>query len=429
MSQLFPISVIAEGTSETESLSSVLHRLAYMHSVTVGEILRIIYQKYVGVIGLDNIRVDFRNERILQVFSRPNYAAKSLTSALEAITGLPNLARTTLLPLMPVLDRAQCAYSRDMKWCRACFRELSVAGEQGYYKLIWSLRTVTKCHIHGILLETRCGSCGSHQNTYSYRIDAKYCQKCHKALYSVGDANWPEFSFTNIDTDLIELIRSISSGYLDNLEQGAARKSLNKIFQWYWKRGKEQELYNLCGRDNLLSLMHGHRPITLNELRRFAYDIRTSLVDLVTGDGCTLSLELGDGQGNPEPEFKKPKKRIHRNHGKVHKAICDILKESGNPPSLKSVAELAGVSVGYITYRYPALAQKIVSKSRKYQEEVHERNQQMAMNYAVQYFYGEKYAHYPKSRKQALKTLIADTELPKGLLRACIKKVTASAKT
>src|SRR5690606_20062041 len=102
--------------------------------------------------------------------------------------------------------------------------------------------------------------------------------------------------------------------------------------------------------------------------------------------------------------------------------IGKILSDRPDPPSLKELAESVGVSVGYLSYRYPVLSKNVVIKHKKHADEAMRMKRSLALAKALDYFVSEKYGYVGSSRKQAYKILREETGLPKFVLKSAIQK-------
>ena len=114
--------------------------------------------------------------------------------------------------------------------------------------------------------------------------------------------------------------------------------------------------------------------------------------------------------------------KTKREHRAILRKARRLIKSSDAPPSLKGLAKGVDVSVGYLEYRHPVLVQDVVSRYAEYED--HERIKRIcrAQRVALEFFVSEKYAKEPHSRKQAYRTLRAETGLPKYLLRRAIQR-------
>jgi len=77
-----------------------------------------------------------------------------------------------------------------------------------------------------------------------------------------------------------------------------------------------------------------------------------------------------------------------------------------SPLSLRKIAHEAGVSVGYLRYRYPVLSKDIVDKYKNHTERMKLKKRLKAQLAALRYFTDEKYESHTKSRKQAYRVLL-----------------------
>jgi hypothetical protein len=98
------------------------------------------------------------------------------------------------------------------------------------------------------------------------------------------------------------------------------------------------------------------------------------------------------------------------------------MKTQGSSPSLISVAESLGVSVGYLRFRFPSDSLEIAKRHKAHKRHVAARLRLAAKNAAAQYFASTQSDDRLKSRKAALRELRVTTNLSKGLLRGEIEE-------
>ncbi|CCU70974.1 hypothetical protein TOL_0535 [Thalassolituus oleivorans MIL-1] len=103
--------------------------------------------------------------------------------------------------------------------------------------------------------------------------------------------------------------------------------------------------------------------------------------------------------------------------------MLKLVAEQSFPPSLKKLARLSNVSVGYLEYRFPNLVRKVVEESQTYQKQ-----QKMIRGYeaqaaAIRFFTDDRYADHSQSRKEAYRVLKEETGLPKWVLKNAIQDV------
>lgn len=195
------------------------------------------------------------------------------------------------------------------------------------------------------------------------------------------------------------------------------------VFDHYWREDREDELYKILPRDPLIHLLDTDRPVSLKVARRFAYRLGISLFDLMSGNAHQTSAVMNSHwvcQLPPDFMEKKPKER--RDHRDVMRRIRTIMREMRSPLPLCKVAHQAGVSTGYLEYRYPALVRQIVAAHQRHVEEERRKIIRKAQSVAMKFFLDERYSPETKSRKAAYRTLREETGLPKFVLRQAIQE-------
>jgi len=150
-SRLYSLEPIGIGTSETESLTSYVGRLAEAHSVRVHDL---VVHELLPFLGRPHL-ADGRNASLLTAFWRnetralngTRTLARNLVQALEALTGQRNLRFLTLLSWTEVLPVHQLQ-KPSRAWCPICFEEWRQDGRAAYDPLVWTLAPVTFCPKH-----------------------------------------------------------------------------------------------------------------------------------------------------------------------------------------------------------------------------------------------------------------------------------------
>ena len=113
--------------------------------------------------------------------------------------------------------------------------------------------------------------------------------------------------------------------------------------------------------------------------------------------------------------------RIHRNHVEVRRRLEQIAPTHEPALSLRVLVRWGGVSVGYIDYRFPDLAKRVIEQHPRYQQREQLVKQYRAQAAALQFFTDDRYADHTRSRKEAYRVLRAETGLPKWVLKNAIQ--------
>lgn len=178
-SRLYHLVPIGVGSTEVESLTGYLVRLAAAHRVSP------------FVLARREITPTFGAERQAEIEGQlgalMGRGARRLNGVdpeagrwIEALTILTCRADLRFLTLQPW---AGMIAGRDLlratlAWCPACYTAWRAAGREIYQPLLWALQTVTVCPRHGQPLQDRCVACGQAQPIIAPAIRPGYCTTC-----------------------------------------------------------------------------------------------------------------------------------------------------------------------------------------------------------------------------------------------------------
>lgn len=101
--------------------------------------------------------------------------------ALENLCKRDNLRFLTMLPWADVLSE-QSMLRRGRAWCPDCYEDMFRSESGVYDPLLWFLRPVLICIIHGCLLCSRCPKCDAEGLILSGRTRPGRCAKCESWL-------------------------------------------------------------------------------------------------------------------------------------------------------------------------------------------------------------------------------------------------------
>ena len=167
-SRLFALRPIGLGTTEIESFSSWVRRIAYEHVVAVPTLLR-------GVVAPE---IAFGTSQFTDSMNGRSGRTALLLERLVALTEVPEVRQTTLAPLANVLS-LRGVFRRKRAWCRRCLRGAAVC----YDRLAWALKDVEVCFVHGCLLDEQCGRCGKPHNPWHEKATPAFCPHCGSGLW------------------------------------------------------------------------------------------------------------------------------------------------------------------------------------------------------------------------------------------------------
>lgn len=427
MAYLFPVALRGVGTADVEAFGTYIHRVADIHGISAGRLLAYVVSWHAaehpelqhGLAGL-------HSTTDLCIYVRPNDTTRQLVEIFTHATGQPDLRCSTFLALQDAIDRSMNTFTSHASWCPACMREFEAAGDPGYFKLIWQLKAVTHCLTHRLPLRNTCAVCGSYQNGLGARSDCRTCKKCGSPLSEGYDVSSRPDSWESHGADLIELVELIANDATLAFPAKGVRGILSAIFDEVWNKEHERKFWELIPRDECISIVTGHQPVSLMTARRIAFRLGMHLSDLLAGKVTMTSEVLDPAWTYVLPQDMRPRKRQPpRDKDKVLERLrlALLVNNTAHPPALEVIARLAGVSVGYLHYHFPTIANTIIERHRIWEEERKQNVRLKARSAILAFFTSEKYAFERKSRKHALQVLRAETGLPKNVLRQEIATV------
>ena len=421
--RLFPIPLIGIGTCDIESLAGYIHRIAYEHGIFVGELLRFVHRHsvdrfsnpdypklsdYISVAEI--VRINDHSDMILEMF--------------EIMTG-QDLRAGTLSWMRGLITRLAGEVYSGFRWCPECFYEMEVMDQPCYFKLIWSIKSVGHCAVHRTPLVSNCSRCNCDQTTYKKNYSLSLCQSCGLLLSKRKNRlrfNDVQPSWVSMGSDITVLFRDMGEGGGEDFYPENIRLSLSKVFDHYWRKENEEEFYRVLSRDKLLAIIYKQTPISFRSARLIAFKLGISLHILLSGNAHNTTAVLdADWFCSLPPGYLESSRRKRNDHSAIIKKVRRIIKKSSSPPSLKELARLAGVSVGYLNYRHPVLVSIVVEAHVEFEKKERQKKLYLAQTKALEYFTAAKYRSAPQSRKQAYRALAEETGLPKFMLKKAIK--------
>lgn len=424
---MFDIPLMGEGTGSVEALPSYLHRCAYHHAVPTTKFLEYLHRECNRL--HDQKQNYFKASQTVSMRSLLTYGEypRMYVKVIKHLTGR-NVAPATFLPLMAVVSQPQVEICRSARWCPECFKSIRDLGSEPYIKLIWHLSEVTHCpHHHTPLLEA-CPHCGADQNAVGRRLPLDVCHKCERSLSERAVAPVEiSPSWVHQAGDLLRLLTHIPHRSADCFNASGLIKpeGLERSINDFSIRCAEPEfdaVYEYCWTNkDVRKQVWGCQSISLRTLRALAHLTNVDIIDLLSGNllNRTKTMRYLWRQPVPEP-LALNRSRDKHDHGKCFQRLTELAR-SETPLSLKEVARRAGLSIGYINYRFPVLKQQIVARYEKHMEQLALEKHHRAMQAALRYFNSSQYEKHPKSRKQALNHLLDETDLTKLYLKPAIE--------
>lgn len=189
-SRLHSLEPIGLRTSQVESLTSYIIRLAESHSVSVGSLY--LYELYPLVkklrAGGGQAESGGNGAGLIydmRISNGTGSWAKVWVQAVEDSTLRSDHRLLTTLPWGSDFARHFKLRKRSA-WCPTCYSEWWKAGKVVYTPLTWMLRTVNVCTTHRRFLENACPHCRRQPHIFASRSRSGYCSRCGNWLGSKG---------------------------------------------------------------------------------------------------------------------------------------------------------------------------------------------------------------------------------------------------
>lgn len=417
---LFPLPIEGEGTGDVEALSSYLLRLASTHTVASGALVNMILDRF--SFSEENVRRSAFNvpgESLI----RPNATTQTMVQAISAATGhsTGKLEGLTFVATIDALQRSQSAFSPQLRWCPACFRERVDQDHPVYFKLVWQVRVVQSCEVHGVRLRANCPNCGAWQSGGRIREALHECVRCKGMLHGASKrADLVANQFGQLG-ELVEYIAA-NPGY--RFPKAGVARVVAGLLHDAWTDEREAELFRTLPRDECVRFANEAEPVSLQSALRIAFKLHVPLVSLLQGrlDGTNRSLLPGGSE--PLPLNLAPGRYDSRAlpddlESKLSAALLSWPRNS--PPSLRALSREVGASVGGLRYRFPKIADRVVAVSKKHRTEDQQRiDRQIESRVAALTEEISGRSGPPPSRKGLLRMLRAESGLPKHRLRRVI---------
>ena len=205
------------GTSQVESLTSYVTRLADAHAVSPATLTR---QEIFPSLPTSPKR--FHCSTLHSLNGLGPYFMQWVT-ALQELTSRNDLEALTLLPWRNIFA-ADGILRRHRTWCPRCYEERRSQDGGVYDSLLWALTSVTACPVHEILLEERCPCCEKRPLPLSARGLAGVCNYC--GTWLGANASGPLPAEKGRDLDLrVQVAREVGVLLSSNIPQNRPKLS------------------------------------------------------------------------------------------------------------------------------------------------------------------------------------------------------------
>ncbi|MBW4509316.1 MAG: TniQ family protein [Scytonematopsis contorta HA4267-MV1] len=377
-STLHSLAPIGVGSSDVESLTSYVARLADSHQVTTGILL--IYQ-IAPLISLllphqSNIDTKIIFSKLIDRNSGAangvGLIASSLLLAIEQLTFRPELKFLTLLSWSGILhDRG--LLRPHSAWCPMCYEEWKEKNLTIYEPLIWKFKIITTCSHHQVFLSSKCPHCQQIISHLSSRSKPGYCSKCHQWLGTLhlsqenmtpDELTWQVFVTNNVGSVLASTPYLLKIPYKQDIFQ-----NLKRCID-LTTSGNKQAFAKLINsaKQTIFNWYEGNSFPQILALLKICYCLNISLFNLLTSNIYDIDIHnIND---------LNPTQCSKMNHylpfDEIKALLLDYVDKSP-PIPMEKVAQEVGQNIRDLYRFFPEICRSIAIKSKKYRHYLSEK--------------------------------------------------------
>src|SRR5258706_9607052 len=422
-SRLYGLVPCGVGTSWTESLTSYLNRLGWVHRVSP---LGLVTQELVPHLSSEHLPSP------LTVFCR--YVAMSLngngdlalewSTLLEKLTGQSDLSLLTLHRWVGnLLSRGHL--QKTPAWCPICDTEWREKGHPIYQPLLWQYQMITLCPQHYHRLKMRCPQCARPQSAISAnRFQPGACTQCGAWLGTETDARLEQVSDDQIVWHqwVIHALEELYQASF-SVEPPQWEKFFSGLAICLQEQGAYSRLERLTGIRRSLFYRWPVRPCaphaspfshsyipSLETILEFCYACDVTPLQIMTHQLAPLR-EVVQKELVSRPSRPRRPAPVRVNHQKCLELIQAILDGREDPLSIRQLAKRLGCGERALTTHFPRECAFITKRTQEYRKQHQEQRLALAcdlVRQAVMTLHIQ--GIYPSHRK-------VRAMLPAGLMR------------
>lgn len=384
-SLLYSLEPMRVGTTQVESLTSYVSRLADAHQVTTGTL---VVEKLAPLInqlsGRKNSNSRFAFSQVVErnsgALNGTGLMAQSLLGALSALTLRPELKFLTFLSWSNVLpDRG--LLRPHAAWCPVCYEDWKEKQQQIYEPLLWKLKVITVCTYHQIFLSFKCPHCQQLLPQLQSCSLPGYCPKCYQWLggnigshsslqetLTLDDLSWQNFVTKNVG----ELLASAPS--LSTLPCRAdICTTINQCLEQSAGGNLQRFANYLCvSASSVWEWCQGNTIPQLLILLRICYCLGISLTDFLI-----VTDDLTTGKVTPllNSQYSQTIQRFEIEQVQI---LLSAYLEKNPPESMEKIAQYLQQDKRDLYRHFPDICHEIAKRNQKYRSELsHQRIQKL----------------------------------------------------
>lgn len=358
--RLSPLSPQGLGTTQVESLSSYICRLAKLHWMHPHAMANCVRRSAAG-----DTRKTGGGGNLLGRLNGVGNPAYHTAEALKVL-GATDLADSlTLLPWRHIMNpMLQGVFRKELFYCPRCVDNDRQAGTEPFIRLLWTLEDYAACVVHRQRLVRGCPTCGESLKVEPWQPDQFFCMACRRTIFDrllwpLG-AESPSVSELRNSHELSMLIQAT------HVEKMTLRKSATVVFLTHVCNAHCDGLNGAFSRKSgfdrsqTAKWLAGMTRPNLDNLLHIAQRFDESLYDGLVGRNLRFSWDSDEVVVSrnrvcqprvPEDLRDQVKKRLEQ-----HLRGADCM------PTMTSVCMEAGVSIYLIRYHYPGLYSQYMAR-------------------------------------------------------------------
>lgn len=363
-SVLFALTPLGTGTSDQESLVSLIIRTSRAHLLNPRHLVTKVFIEIApgtGKLATAFFRKDGRTVNGLSLY------AELFVSAMSKLTGRQDLRNLTLHAWTDVFPQnGQGLLARHPKWCPVCLTDQRNSVEGTRFPLKWFLDAYSVCSTHRMPMEDRCPACGRQQPFFPRYPDQGICHHCRHLLSSTSSRSRGEHSQFELWAaeaigDMIQ--RQSELGYAPTF--GRFQEFVTRQVE-AMTGGNRAAFCRLLGFDNhgLRGWLDRNERPSFTQFLALCYALNVMPADIFRDN---RSMEVTAQLRNPIETRKKrrvcarpsPEKR------KELEAILQAILESGDRRSVSSIATELGVRPSCLRYWFPEICTTLSERHRQ----------------------------------------------------------------
>lgn len=420
-SRLYHLEPIGVGTSQVESLTGYLTRLADAHRVPIYQVAR---HEIAPLLpgawsSSDCAQLSVLLGKDAARLNGTRMTAGNWVSALEMLTLRTDLGALTLRAWGGVLP-TRGLLRPTLAWCSACYAEWRALKRPVHQPLLWGLAVVTMCPDHRRQLSERCPrpDCGRPQPLLTSSFPAGHCAYCGEFL---GDCVEYDVSRDDGVAGIIDDVTLAWQTWVATatapllvaaaMRTTAARRedvkaTLARLLDPFAENPRPFSRAVGIDRTNVASWLKGDTIPSLPKLLRLCHVLEITPLQLLTDRGVPQTdVAAGSSASEPAPTTRRQptRSRVSFDAEAARPRVLAAVESTDTPPtSVSRLARHLEISRGTLARDFPTECATLVARyhaARRTRRGEGQNRLIEEIRHAVQDLHGQ--GHYPSTTKVA----------------------------